>query len=179
MADSKKIKYLSKTVNFGGKTLTLFSVDGTTWSSRKQELLEIKERQERDKVSFAAIKEENGETRVIPKVKGKTPVPAAAYDDEEEVVAAVEDDELFPKVDYSTDEEAAPRKRGRKPQVVQVKAEAAKPEKAKKSERFLSIAKKPAAKEKKAMKVSPKKRVSGKPKLKSLKGRNKGKRKAA
>lgn len=149
MSEAKKMKYLSKTVTFGGKSFTLFSLDGLTWSSRKQELLEIKERQERDKISFAAIKEENGETRVVAKVKGKS----EDYSGDE--VAEAEDGP--PDTDYAIDEEAPKNsKRGRgKPALKTVAAAPNKKSNAKK------------AVKKKVAKVTPKKRPSSKPKVKA------------
>ena len=176
MSDSKKIKYLSKTVAFGGKTLTLFSIDGQTWSSRKQELLEIKERQERDKVSFVAIKEENGETRVAPKVKGKTPIVA---DDDEEAAAVILDEAIdYPVVDYSIDEEKAPKGRGKKALKLNLKAKAVKQDQPKKQFKALPANKKAAKskEKKKTLKIVPKKRVTAKPAVKSNK---KSKKKAA
>lgn len=174
MADSKKIKYLTKTVTFGGSTLTLFSIDGSTWSTRKQELLEIKERQERDKVSFAAIKEENGNTRVVANVKSRS------RDDSEEeespdLEAEAEDDLI--EADYSLDEERQPKvKRRGRPSMKSLPVKAAKTEKP-----VLVKAKKKPLKEKakKPVKVAPKKRASAKPKAKAAKAKQKSKKKAA
>lgn len=45
----KKGKYLTKTVKFGDAEFTLFSIDGITWSSKKEELEDIKERHERQR----------------------------------------------------------------------------------------------------------------------------------
>jgi hypothetical protein len=171
MSESKKIKYLSKSVAFNGKTLTLFSIDGQTWSSRKQELLEIKERQERDKVSFVAIKEENGETRVAPKAKGKI---AATVEDEEEAVVLEEAAE-FPIVDYSTDEEKMPKKGKRGPKFV-AKVKEIKPQKKPFKEVPLSKKSDKEKAKKKDLKIVPKKRITGKPKVKASK---KSKRRAA
>lgn len=50
--DRKKVKYLSKSVKFAGKQVTLYSLDGATWSTRKEELHQILERQEAERVSF-------------------------------------------------------------------------------------------------------------------------------
>ena len=49
---ARKSKYSQKTVRFGGKEITLFSLDGITWSSRKEELEAIMERHEQEKASF-------------------------------------------------------------------------------------------------------------------------------
>jgi hypothetical protein len=48
----KKVKYLSKTVTFGSESLTLYSIDGQTWSTRKEELIELKDRLENDRVTL-------------------------------------------------------------------------------------------------------------------------------
>lgn len=50
--DKKKVKYLSKTVKFAGKNMTLYSLDGMTWSSRKDELHQILERQDQERAAF-------------------------------------------------------------------------------------------------------------------------------
>lgn len=56
MVDSKKkAKYLTKTVKFGDKKFTLFSLDGVTWSSRRDELHQIIERQEQERKAFNQI----------------------------------------------------------------------------------------------------------------------------
>ncbi|MBX7143670.1 MAG: hypothetical protein K1X79_04395 [Oligoflexia bacterium] len=66
--DKKKIKYLSKTVKFAGKSMTLYSLDGMTWSSRKDELHQILARQEQERAAFnqmigdAATKAKSAET---------------------------------------------------------------------------------------------------------------------
>ena len=184
MPEAKKIRYLSKTVAFAGKSLTLFSIDGLTWSSRKQELLEIKERQERDKVSFAAIKESEEGAAALPSAKKKV------ISDDEEDTASIVAEEDYPIVDYSLDEtEGQSKRKGRgRPAKPTVEPKAAlkqqkqklrpvskakaisnksKPKKAKKLEK------------KKASKAAPKKRVTAKPKLKASKGKQKGKKRAA
>lgn len=50
--DKKKSKYLSKSVKFGSKQLTLYSLDGNTWSSRKDELHQILERHDQERAAF-------------------------------------------------------------------------------------------------------------------------------
>jgi len=47
-----KLKYLSKSVKFGSTDLTMYSLDGLTWSSQKDELLVLKERQESQRISL-------------------------------------------------------------------------------------------------------------------------------
>jgi hypothetical protein len=53
MSDNKKkIKYLTKIQKFAGQEVTLYSIDGATWSTRREELGEILERHERERVTF-------------------------------------------------------------------------------------------------------------------------------
>ena len=49
---AEKKDYMTKTVTLAGKTVTLYSLDGNTWSSRAQELTEIQERHANQKVTF-------------------------------------------------------------------------------------------------------------------------------
>lgn len=76
----KKLKYLSKSIKFGGATMTLYSLDGFTWSSRKNELLEIKERHDRERVTMADIRGESSAEEEKP-----------AQDEELETQAQVDD----------------------------------------------------------------------------------------
>jgi len=57
---NQKPKYLTKTVSFGTTKLTLFSIDGTTWSSRKEELHVIQDRHDAAKVTAAHLRGEPG-----------------------------------------------------------------------------------------------------------------------
>lgn len=57
-------KYQSKTVTFGGRDFTLFSLDGVTWSSRKDELQVIQERHDSQRVTLAQIRGEGTEEEV-------------------------------------------------------------------------------------------------------------------
>jgi len=65
--------YLSKTVRFGNNPLTLYSIDGVTWSSRKDELLLIKERQEQ-KRQDSMLKKDASDSEGQ-EASGKTPSP--------------------------------------------------------------------------------------------------------
>ena len=65
-------KYHKKVVQFSGKKLTLYSLDGNTWSTRKTELEDIIERHEQERLKLAS---QTG--------KGKKPVPAAGKDSKE------------------------------------------------------------------------------------------------
>ncbi|MCI5064727.1 hypothetical protein MRY87_03265 [bacterium] len=53
---SRKPRYLTKTVRFDGEEHTLFSIDGATWSSRKEELSQIQDRYEDGRVTFEEIR---------------------------------------------------------------------------------------------------------------------------
>lgn len=53
-----KARLQKKLVRFGAKEVTLWSLDGVTWSSRKDELESIKERQESQKVTAAHLRGE-------------------------------------------------------------------------------------------------------------------------
>ena len=55
---TQKSKYLTKSVLFGGKTLTLYSLDGATWSSRKDELETIHLRHDAEQVTAAQLRGE-------------------------------------------------------------------------------------------------------------------------
>ena len=49
---AKKPKILKKKVEFGGKQVVLWSLDGNTWSTRKSELEEIQVRHDEQRVKF-------------------------------------------------------------------------------------------------------------------------------
>jgi hypothetical protein len=87
MAIDKKTKYLSKSVVLGAKTITLFSIDGTTWSSRKDELQAIIERHEAQKASFGKLKaaqsEGDGEKKEEPVEADDAPVVAGDIDEDD------------------------------------------------------------------------------------------------
>lgn len=48
--DKKRPKYMTKVVKFGKENLTLYSIDGNTWSSRRQELTDIMNRHEQERL---------------------------------------------------------------------------------------------------------------------------------
>ena len=96
MSDAKKLKYLTKTVHFGSSTVTLYSIDGFTWSSKKHELTVIKERLENQRVTLGEIKSEDGEDEKAKPEKDDEPVVTSSDDDEPETLkkgAAEDDDE--------------------------------------------------------------------------------------
>lgn len=49
---AKNSPYQTKIVRFGGKDHVLYSLDGITWSSRKEELTEIQERHQDERTYF-------------------------------------------------------------------------------------------------------------------------------
>ena len=49
-------KFQTKKIKFNGQELTLYSLDGATWSSRKAELSEIHDRREDNRVTFEEIR---------------------------------------------------------------------------------------------------------------------------
>ena len=75
---ASKLKYLSKSVKFGTKTLTMYSLDGLTWSSKRDELVIIKERQAAQKVSLDIGNKPTKEAKEEEKAKAaaKPAVPA-------------------------------------------------------------------------------------------------------
>ncbi len=56
MSEAARVKYITKTVKFGGKELVLYSIDGMTWSTRRNELQAVKERHEAQRVTLNDIK---------------------------------------------------------------------------------------------------------------------------
>ncbi len=74
---NQKLKFISKTVKFGNEQLTLFSIDGTTWSTRKDELILIKDRHEAEKVTAAHLRGEPGEAAPVA-ADGSKPAAAPA-----------------------------------------------------------------------------------------------------
>lgn len=93
MAETKKkSKYLTKTVKFGEKQFTLFSLDGVTWSSRRDELHMILERQEQERKSFNQI---IGEQPAEKPADGEAK-EADGVDAEDADLIVAEDDEILP-----------------------------------------------------------------------------------
>jgi len=101
MSDVKKLKYLTKTVKFGSNSLTLYSIDGLTWSSKKQELTVIKDRLENQRVTLGGVKSEDDEGAKDKPEKDDEPVVTSTDDDDEVPVKAAkvdaddEDDDLI------------------------------------------------------------------------------------
>lgn len=57
--NSKKAKYLTKTAIFAGHKVTLYSLDGQTWSSRPNELHVIAERHANQRVLLDPVKDDD------------------------------------------------------------------------------------------------------------------------
>lgn len=87
MPESNKPKYLTKTVKFAGRNLVLYSLDGTTWSTRRDELQAIKERQESQPINLADIKDDEQELEV-----GEDSL-AVSDDDEVQMCSSPADDD--------------------------------------------------------------------------------------
>lgn len=118
VSTQKKAKYLSKIVTFGGKKITLFSIDGTTWSSKKDELHEIQERQERQRLALQGLKpeedpkeepeeekEEEREVEIDPDVSLDE-----EEDDDDEIEITDDDEEESPKAKKGTKKAPPPKK---------------------------------------------------------------------
>lgn len=80
MNDAKKLKFQSKVVRFGSHSITLFSIDGVTWSTRRDELQRILERHEQERLGLANLKDPSGGAGKGKPAKG--PKKAAASDAE-------------------------------------------------------------------------------------------------
>ena len=89
----KSDKVLTKSVKFNGKELKLYSLDGNTWSSRKEELTTIKERFENTRLSMTLDGAKQGK-RLFGKAK-RAPVTKVAGADAG--FADVELDSDFPE----------------------------------------------------------------------------------
>ncbi len=94
---ARKSKYLEKKITFGSTTVTLFSLDGVTWSSRKEELQAILDRHEQEKASFG------GQIKGGPQIKS---AGSEAGEDEEEEYLEVSDEEESEE-DYEEEPPAA------------------------------------------------------------------------
>jgi hypothetical protein len=58
-------KYLTKVIQFNGLKMTLYSLDGQTWSSRKVELVNILERREQQRLALAGKTDETEAAGII------------------------------------------------------------------------------------------------------------------
>jgi hypothetical protein len=83
-------KLLTKKVPFQGKFLTMYSIDGITWSTRSDELQSILDRHSREQAGFSAdLKGEEKEKAPQPKPK---PKKFNRVHDDAEIDEAIDDD---------------------------------------------------------------------------------------
>lgn len=68
----KSVRYMQKKVSFNGSQMTLFSIDGATWSSRKDELETIADRHEEERLIYG------GQIKSGPQAKKKIQEEASA-----------------------------------------------------------------------------------------------------
>ncbi|RIL00008.1 MAG: hypothetical protein DCC75_14115 [Proteobacteria bacterium] len=109
MNEAKRAKYLTKTVKFNGKEMTLYSLDGATWSTRRNELITIKERQEAQRISLSREVSQTDDTAAPAK-------PASeGYDDDlqQDSGDGCSESESHTSEEREAGQDAAPRKRGR------------------------------------------------------------------
>jgi hypothetical protein len=94
---AKKAKYISKKVRFGSKEFTMWSIDGVTWSTRKEELMLIAERHEAERLKLM-----QGVAERVAEDKKERPVAAAAGESDE-----LKSDEEGPVLVTSTSDDEA------------------------------------------------------------------------
>lgn len=82
-SSNKKMRYQKKVIAFGGKKVTLWSIDGITWSTRKNELLNVIERQEEERAKFGGQIKGGPQSKVKPKTV-ETPVEPEAKKEKKE-----------------------------------------------------------------------------------------------
>lgn len=139
--NSKKSNFQTKKVSFNGKEMTLYSLDGVTWSTRPDELTAIIERHSTEQAAYSSdLKGEEREK--IEKVKPKHKKFNRVHNDDEldEIIEedAVEDmDEDIPLEDLPVDDEVdeAPVSKAKKESAVKAGKEKAVPSKGKKIEK--------------------------------------------
>ena len=96
MSTASKPTYQKKTVIFAGTEITLYSIDGVTWSTRPQELHDIQERHENER---SRISEFNRGRMPVKGAKGAPaagkgrPAADAVADPEMDAVEMIDDDE--------------------------------------------------------------------------------------
>jgi hypothetical protein len=171
MNDPKKIKYLTKKVRFNGKDMTLYSVDGCTWSSRRDELTQIIERHESEKLTFGEIRGQLSANKPIAPKKSPekfNKFREAALEEKQKAIALVEA-EATKKKEAPVVAKSDPKKAAKK----EVKA----PVKNIKPALPVKKAAESTKRAKTVVKETPKKRASGKPAKKQVKSVAKAKKK--
>ena len=173
MNDIKKIKYLTKKVRFNGKDMTLYSVDGCTWSSRRDELTQIIDRHESEKLTFGEIRGQLSANKPIAPKKSPekfNKFREAALEEKQKAIELVEA-EATKKKEVSVIAAKSSAKRVTKVATEKVPVKKAKP--ALPVKKAVAVTKSV----KTVVKETPKKRASGKPAKKQTKVAAKAKRK--
>ena len=119
LADKKKGKYLTKVVKFGKENLTLYSLDGNTWSSRRQELTDIANRHEQERLKSIqamgeGIEAEKGAEAEEEKEEKEEKEESAEQELEDDIDPEVDLGDLEDDEELLLDEEEAPKKKGAK-----------------------------------------------------------------
>ncbi len=96
MNDKKKAKFLTKSATFGGKAIALWSLDGVTWSTRKEELQTIHDRHEAERLKTI---------QHIGEVLSDERTKAQKAEAEDDVVEESDEPEIAPKVAEDVDDE--------------------------------------------------------------------------
>ncbi len=118
IADKKKPKYLTKVVKFGKENLTLYSLDGNTWSSRRQELTDIANRHEQERLKSIQAMGENAEREKEEGPPEEEEENESSKEKEDEIDTDVDlDDEELGELDEEDAElleevDEAPKKKG-------------------------------------------------------------------
>lgn len=95
---AKKGNYLTKKVKFQGKDMTMYSLDGITWSSRPDELQAIIDRHSTEQAAFSS--DLKGEEREKEKEKPAQPRKKfAKVHNDDEIDEVIEDDAVEDDID--------------------------------------------------------------------------------
>lgn len=183
MTGKKQHKYLKKKVDFNGSTLVMFSLDGDTWSTRKEELLEIVERHELQKQNFGGqikggpqVKTIKPEVKVKPKkLRRMAPLKVRDAETEESVKPEPVAKELV--ADTASKKKASGKKKAAKKEKTESKTKskvATKKKASTKSKAKTKTKSKTKSKAKASKKIAtPKSRATASPKKKTTKAKQK------
>lgn len=94
----KKGNFLTKKVPFGGKEMTLYSIDGVTWSTRPDELQSIIERHSNEQKGFSDDLQGKEKDKTAQPEKPKAKRFQKVHNDDE--IDEVIEDDLYPEDDY-------------------------------------------------------------------------------
>jgi len=164
-------EYLTKTIRFGSGTMTLYSLDGQTWSSRPDELTNIKERQEQQRLVLMGKKEEAEEAGEGGISFGSAPKAKDESDDSEVLEADgnepfVLDDEVEEEITVAPVKKVSSKPVKAAPKIVAAKVSVPSKKNAP-TKKTAAVKTKPVAKAK--VKPTPKKKASKPAKKKSKK----------